>query len=461
MSDSPSPRGAREQSASGVGLSRRRALTLGAAFVSAGCFGWPALAESKDPVEQAIEKAHAEIWSRFIDKKYFTFYDYAGLDGTVILPTQDECTADRPNALAWWTPIENGSFFGGLYLDGLCNRWLLRRDTQTATEAGRIAQGLLRLASVGQTTGFIARGVAADGHSHYAAGSDDQTFPWFYGLWRYLKSGIPAAAEKAQIIRKIEEVARVLERSGWRMPCDRKELGFRGSMGEFNYIQATRLLFVLRAVYDVTQDSHWLGLYREKLAEKSNEAGVTRLEICATGARYESPGPRYRPGHPDNAEFWTSASCQAALRALSELEDDGVVQNQFRHGLEVNAVKALEHVERFEKFDNDNGQHFEADWRFLNDLWQPQTRIDNSVSVALVQVREWNKRSPKRRSENESMREPLFAAWIVTLSGNEELIQHNRNVIRAALKHYEWSKLNTSLFFIAENVYYEGLKRGL
>jgi len=54
--------------------------------------------------ERAVEQAHREIWRRFISS-HGTFYDYTALGGTVLVPSPEECVADRPNALGWWTPI--------------------------------------------------------------------------------------------------------------------------------------------------------------------------------------------------------------------------------------------------------------------------------------------------------------------------------------------------------------------
>lgn len=56
-----------------------------------------------------VEAAHAEIWRRFISP-HGTFYDYTSLEGGVELPTAAEVAADQPNALGWWSPIENGGF---------------------------------------------------------------------------------------------------------------------------------------------------------------------------------------------------------------------------------------------------------------------------------------------------------------------------------------------------------------
>ena len=75
------------------------------------------------PVEKALASAHTELWKRFIERRHFTLLDCAALDGKVIYPTGEELRLAKPNALAWGTPVENGAFHGGLYLDALCNRW--------------------------------------------------------------------------------------------------------------------------------------------------------------------------------------------------------------------------------------------------------------------------------------------------------------------------------------------------
>ena len=59
-----------------------------------------------------------------------------------------------------------------------------------AAAASFVPEGLLFLASLGHTPGFIARGVATDGKTTYPMGSNDQTTPWLYGLWRYVQDGL-------------------------------------------------------------------------------------------------------------------------------------------------------------------------------------------------------------------------------------------------------------------------------
>jgi hypothetical protein len=66
--------------------------------------------ENKLSVSGEVEKAHKELWGRFIDK-HGVINDFKGA-----LPTPEDCSMGRPNALGWWSPIENGPMFTGIYL---------------------------------------------------------------------------------------------------------------------------------------------------------------------------------------------------------------------------------------------------------------------------------------------------------------------------------------------------------
>src|SRR5277367_2909754 len=65
---------------------------------------------------QAVEQAHTVLWSKFITR------DGIILDFEGDLPTPEECRLGKPNALGWWTPIENGPMLTGLYLPAACER---------------------------------------------------------------------------------------------------------------------------------------------------------------------------------------------------------------------------------------------------------------------------------------------------------------------------------------------------
>jgi hypothetical protein len=58
------------------------------------------------------EQAHSENWRRFIEQ-HGVMLDFTNLDGLVDLPAPEDCRAAKPNALGWWSPMENGPMFGG------------------------------------------------------------------------------------------------------------------------------------------------------------------------------------------------------------------------------------------------------------------------------------------------------------------------------------------------------------
>src|ERR1700733_11191673 len=96
-------------------FTRRAALRttlVGAASLSLGLRS----AHAEDVAAANVEKAHGEIWRRFIDP-YHILVDYTDLEGKFPRPEPGECRDGKPNALGWWSPIENGSMFNGMYLD--------------------------------------------------------------------------------------------------------------------------------------------------------------------------------------------------------------------------------------------------------------------------------------------------------------------------------------------------------
>jgi hypothetical protein len=76
-----------------------------------------------------------------------------------VRPSPDDCREMKPSALSWGVPTEDGAMFNGLYLDAMCSRWLVTKDEEARVKACRLVAGLLKLSSVGETPGFIARGL--------------------------------------------------------------------------------------------------------------------------------------------------------------------------------------------------------------------------------------------------------------------------------------------------------------
>lgn len=394
-------------------------------------------AESQSPASAAAQ-ANAEIWRRFIDP-YGIMIDFADLDGHVSLPTPEECRDGKPNALGWWSPIENGAMFNGLYVEAALLRWKRTGDAKDADHARRLMEGLLLLNSISEVKGFVGRGVSTDGKSHYPMGSNDQTLPWFLGLWRYWKSDLATPEEKQRIRKHLEETAKEIIRLDWRMPAE-PPFGTRGSFRGHHFEEVARMLFTLQMLHDVTGDQHWSDLYE---AEQTNRGGVhqlTKLEICGEGMAFF-----YAKTHN-----WTSCTAVGALRGLWEMEKDPKRKETYRRGLVASASLAAESLSLAQKFDPADSSTFVMDWRVMNADWKPQKSERDAQELAMQQLKPFMRLAPRRGRETAYIREPTSAAWIVTLSPDSEPIKKRLYELNQVITRYDYTKLYYSQFFWSE-----------
>ncbi len=392
------------------------------------------------PTFEAAEQAHAELWKSRIDR-HGVILDYVGE-----IPTPEDCALGRPNAIGWWSPIENGPMFTGLYLPAACERARRSGAASDKEQARRLAQGLLTCASVSDVPGFIARGLGTDGKCHYPLGSDDQTHPWFYGLHAYYTSGLPSEAERRQIAGKMKEVADVLEAAGWRCPCEGAFKGqFRGGFQGHLFRDAVRYLFLLRAMYDVTGDRVWLERYRKALAGRPANCDRTRTQICAAGY-----GPdREAIKNIDESQLWIYVGSQGSLAKLAAMESDEPIRAHYRAGLTANVSNVLASVEAYTVFDNADAQRFgHANWREGYSTWFPQTT--QAEAEKLSKTGDRAKLGGRKHYEASFMKNPLAAAAIIALAGDGT----GREAVERAIRHYDYSKLYMSEFFFAECAYY-------
>ena len=159
----------------------------------------------------------------------------------------------------------------------------ITRQAEDRQKASRIADGLMKLATVGNTKGVIARGLTADGSAHYALSSNDQTLPWLYGMWRYLRSDIPDEVQRQKVTAEIIEVVEALHSHGWCVPSDRAPFDYFGAFGDFGWNGAPRLLFLLKMAANVSRDEKWEKLYHQAIVEKAPSGRASRLETCRKG----------------------------------------------------------------------------------------------------------------------------------------------------------------------------------
>ncbi len=390
----------------------------------------------------AVEQAHAEIWRRFIDK-YNIMIDFTDLDGSVSIPTPEECKLGKPNALGWWAPIENGAMFNGLYMDAAVNRWRHTKSAEHAAKARRLMEGLLHLNSISEVKGFVGRGVSTDGKSHYPMGSNDQTLPWFLGLWRYLDAGLATQDERQRIIAHLVETAEVIVSLKWLMPAE-PPFGIRGSFTGFAFDSAPRMLFVCKLLHAVTGDVKWDKLYQSALNERGGKDMRTRLEICEHGMVFE-----YARYHT-----WTSCTCVGAMRALWEMEKDETIRAAYARGLQASADLAFKSLPMADKFDNADTSRFEMDWRVMNKDWKPQQTELESQDLAHLQLKGFMKVAPRRGKETEFVREPTAAAWVVTLAPDAAILNQRAADVERVIAHYDYSRLYYSQFFWVESAWW-------
>jgi hypothetical protein len=388
----------------------------------------------------AVQQAHAKLWRGHIDP-HGIILDFIGE-----IPTAEDCALGKPNAIGWRSPLANGAMFTGLYLPAACERARRSGAAADRAEARWLAQGLLQCASVSKVRGFVARGIAANGSSHYPMGSDDQTHPWFYGFHAYLQSDLPSGDERRQIVAKMVEVADALEALGWKCPCDGAFTGeFRGHFKGHLFRDAVRYLHMLLVMYDVTRDDRWLARYRQASAERPAKSALTRTEICAVGYSHDREAIK---GIDENS-LWIYVGCQAAVASLAAMETDGSLRAQYQTGLAANVRNALPAVASHREFDNQDRKVFgSADWRAGYPNWVPQkTQAD---AENLVETGDKVKLGQRKSYESKLMRNPLAAANIVALGGGTA----ERAVVEDALRHYDYAKLNMSEFFFAECAYF-------
>ena len=395
---------------------------------------------AETPVADAVEQAHSKLFSTLVDK-HGIIRDHVG-----DLPTPEDCALGKPNIIGWWSPIEDGPMFTGLYLPAACERTRRSGKAEDLAQARSLVHGLIKCASVSEVPGFIARGIGSDDKCHYPMGSDDQTHPWFLGLHTYLTSGLASPDERRQILSKMKEVADVLESTLWRCPADGAFKGqFRGGYMGHLFRDAVRYLYILRAMHAVTGEGVWLERYQKALAERPEKSEKTRAEICEEGFAAD----RHAIEHIDDHQLWIYVGSQASLAQLAALENDQGIRQHYLKGLVTNANNALPSLEVYRQFDNNDTKLYgNARWREGYPTWFPQ--LTQADGEKLAKMGDHQKLGTRKNYESTYMSNPLAAAAIIALAGNPE----HRTAVEQAIRHYDYSKINMAQFIFAECAFY-------
>ncbi|WP_026994629.1 hypothetical protein [Flectobacillus major] len=414
-----------------------RSLLLFLGFIVISCKQGVLLAE-KTPIIQAVENAHSQIWNRYVNK-FGLLIDFTSLSGEVYWPTPEECLESKPNALGWWSPIENGAMFNGLYMDGVIQRWENSKSEKDAEKVRTIARGLMLTASLSNVVGFIGRGVTSDGVSHYPLGSNDQTGGWYYGVWRYLETDLPTPSERKAFESKILTVSQAIIDNKYNLPAE-PPFNFRGSFGTFDH-NCSRLIFSVRAAYLITKDAYWQDLYIKLLFQRGGTLNKSRAEVIEEGLEYDPSG---------KFSTWDESPSMGCLRLLWENEDNPEIKEIFRKGLENSATKSLKSLEIAYNYYPNDPTIYDIDWRKMNKFWEVQTTSDFAVSIGMKQLDFLHTSVRRRVLEERYVREPIFAAWVVSLDPNVATLKKRKPELERLIQHYDYANLYEVWFFPIE-----------
>lgn len=262
-------------------------------------------AETGAPSGAELEKRLDALWDgavkTFYSPKTNLFYT-APVDK---MPSPEEIAEYKPlkkngdpNYMGGGTGIEDCSMLCGIMLVGLCDKYELTGDAETADWARKIARGLMLADTVHGDPGFVARGVSpTDGKSVYPETSRDQYTHNIHGLWTYFRSKIANDAEKAEIAKIFRQASEKMKREirpdtnppyTYRLHKGVPDKRGVAKMHDVRPHEAARLAMIYAAAYDVTKDKKYLGWYNQ-IYKDAAEGSAKFLGMEETYYKYWVP----------------------------------------------------------------------------------------------------------------------------------------------------------------------------
>jgi len=402
-----------------------------------------------DASAQAVETCHEHIWAHFYHPDTLMFYDYAwGREGWAYLPTANEIARRLPNRAGWGTGMENPALNASQYLPALLLRHTLARhhlldDAPAASRARQLFAGLRRLLAVAREPGFLPRGLALDGVSHYPNSSIDQYTMLFYALWHYFHSPLCTPADQQAIKTIWHNILTRWERSNWEDRTEDGQPAWYGDIGALQPDRGCRLLAALHAGAALTGESHWDELYAQK--------------------RAKADGYRLRAALSPSWPLYVYDQNQVAWRLLAETEPDDALRAHYRQRMAETAAAVRDRLLVYRQFDPAEHARLLAssqwDWRQAVDPpGQPQTTLE--------QVRAYNVRlralAPVISYEHRFVQEPFEAAHVLLLSGDAASLDTLREHLPDLFAVYPYDKLVLSWsVYEVEWVYWLAVEAGL
>lgn len=235
-------------------------------LVWVGCLGSalsvPAADASVEGVKEMCRAYESGFFSPATDLAYG--HRINGPQGLGVLEPAAEVAARRvhgePRPHGYGSGIEDLAYQNGMLLYALCDA----EEATGAPEFGRLARrvfaGMRRMSAISSVAGFVPRGPhPADGKSYYPDSSLDQHSLYVCGVWRYYRSRLSSAEDKAQIRSIIAAIVNRFEKNNWAFLVEDASRGSHagGSMLPMRPTVAVLLLTMLAVAHDVTGDTHW------------------------------------------------------------------------------------------------------------------------------------------------------------------------------------------------------------
>ena len=389
------------------------------------------------------EKLHEIVWNRYIRMPYGHLLDYAEVNGNVEIPTKEECEKKLPNAMGFITPIADCAFFGGLYVYGLCEKYDICPSDKLKEQINLMIDGLLLLCDVSKVDGFIARGVADDGITHYPTTTIDQVGPWIIGLWRVLNSKI----NDQQIERKIKErLCRTINgliKNNWQIPLEWENENL-GDLKQKDWREICQVLLIAKVAENlglITSEE-----YNEMLLGTPEGSIYNRLEIASNG---------YSADMIKNTaliQFWITIPAQLALRELANLDKENA--NLYLTGLKKNGADAVAFFDDYIDYNKDN-LSYNYNWRELIPEIRPYTTFKEAFNEAYRLNGLWSaKYGELKKIERLTIAQSIFACWIAVVSTDKKAMDFAYKTLIDMANTVDFDKMGQSFVFAIESALY-------
>ena len=383
---------------------------------------------------------HSLVWKRYIRMPYGHFVDSADLEGNAVIPTAEECRNYIPSILAWSTPIANGAMFGGLYLYALCEKYAQAPDASLKNEMAILIRGLLQLCDVSEVDGFIARGVADDGVTHYPCSSNDQTGPWILGLYKAMHSDATDAEMKEEIRGRLYRTLNGFYQNDWQFRNEWAGTAL-GTYKSCDFRNCAKFLFAAAVARElgIVSDAEF-SAYASEIPPKGIAA---RREILSKGFSHEM---LYTPVLK---QFWITVCAHLSLCELCSLDPEGAMQ--YKQGIALDAYTSKFFVREFDKYEPDKFPPFDHDWRKI----LPELHPGESYEEILAEGRRANdlygNLCPVRYHERETLGQALFSAWIAIVSEDRAVAEYAYGALCECIRKTDWDRVGQCYAFVAES----------